>query len=567
MPIDALPMSERTRNALIKHWIRTVLDLVSIIDFSHGAKSILKANISISWIGWKWLAEITNAVEKHKLAKITIDSPNLPIVEEFLSYRNLDNLDYYIPIKKTWAGKPNLRDLWKKDINNYLLSCYNLENIISIQSLFSLILDTLSDIEKNIMTHRMSLLWSSSVMTLSQIAKDNGLTGERVRQLEKSITNKLSSLFLDIVHTSRGQTLIDSLANQFRILDHVCLVNISPMCTDLININMSLYLMKHLFSTKYAVYPLSSSIRWFTWITLFVSKDFLDQKSLEKIFNSIDRYFQKKRPEDKVITRDVFISQICWTTSSGLIDNPSYHKIFATYLSFICEISETPQWFLFPRNKKDRIYLVWKALGTIDEPIHYSDMAKLMKEKYPELDWSDTKVLSALTVAGKNVWEGLYVHQNHSMKWGLTLDLAHSYILSQWHPVHINELTDYIIKHRVIDKWSVHLWLFWSNKSKLLKLSGKMVGIQWVHDDISVLSWKTDRHKQNHAQIDPIVLSILTQNSAQEFTLNQLIEESRNRLGDDLPAYRVASSLKRLIGESKVSYFKKGIENYYYPIL
>jgi len=47
------------------------------------------------------LAEITNAVEKHKLAKITIDSPNLPIVEEFLSYRNLDNLDYYIPIKKT----------------------------------------------------------------------------------------------------------------------------------------------------------------------------------------------------------------------------------------------------------------------------------------------------------------------------------------------------------------------------------------------------------------------------------------------------------------------------------
>jgi|GEM_PF-5612230 len=30
-------------------------------------------------------------------------------------------------------------------------------------------------------------------------------------------------------------------------------------------------------------------------------------------------------------------------------------------------------------------------------------MAKLMKEKYPELDWSDTKVLSALTVAGKNV--------------------------------------------------------------------------------------------------------------------------------------------------------------------
>jgi|GEM_PF-2338538 len=98
-------------------------------------------------------------------------------------------------------------------------------------------------------------------MTLSQIAKDNGLTGERVRQLEKSITNKLSSLFLDIVHTSRGQTLIDSLANQFRILDHVCLVNISPMCTDLININMSLYLMKHLFSTKYAVYPLSSSIR------------------------------------------------------------------------------------------------------------------------------------------------------------------------------------------------------------------------------------------------------------------------------------------------------------------
>lgn len=581
-PIDYLWLSDRTTNALVRHWILTIWDLLGIVDFLYNKKqtkdkphwwnhstkkkTILKDDISILWIGPKWLSEIADAIEKHSLGSIKLtESTHLPVVEQFLSYENPDNLDYYIYIKKTWKHKYDTRHIWKKVINDYLLSCYRWENIIGFNSIFSVILSSLSDLEKNIMTYRMSLLWSPGICTLAEVAKTNGLTGERVRQIEKSIDIKLSSILLDISNTSWGQTLLVGIKNQLKLLANVHLVDISFMCTDLININMCLYLLKYFLNNSYVLCPLYPDGQSFWWTTLFVSNDFLSESALKKIFYTIDKYFKKKRPEDKKILREVFISQICDTTNASVIDDPNYHKIFTAYLSFVYWISETTQGFLFPRNKKDRAYLVWKKLQTLDQPIHYSEMTKRMHDEHPELDWSDTKTLSALMNVWKNVWDGLYVHQEHVMKWWSVENLAYNYIISKWSPIYIDELEDYILLHRIIDRKTVQSALFGYKKSKFVKLPERMVGILWIHgSNQHSVDWRYGEKDGRRSKIEDKVMSILSQNMSQELTIKEIVAYIGSGLEDNSTIYAVDSALKRLIVQSKVSYFRRGIVNYYY---
>lgn len=551
MSLDAIPFSERTRNALMKNNIKTTNELRKLRD---------KPTSYFFNMKWIW----RRAVNEIRYAIVTIESDFIKYKDSLLEeedIKKIQNLyDYsdnnlYIPVKtnkSNWSYDE--RHKWKKVFNDYLANIYEWNNEFSLEEFTNVFLSNLSFIEIQILQNRLLFLDSGEIFPLWKIAEIWKITHERVRQIEDSLLGKLHEIFSWLSNTKIGIDFRESVLTMNNI-DSCWVLDFTNSKDNHINGRFLAYIHSVIFSYEYSCSFLNQEHK--TWeIVLIYKKNIIDKVILSKIFKNIDRLYLKKKPEDKIFNIEKFFKQ--WEKYTGYRDNQSkYEYCILQYLCFAYNIIAINQNLVFPKNKKDLKFLVNKELELLDEPIHFNDMYQIVVEKYPDYKWNPQKVHTALMMYGKNVGLGLYVKSSHYMKWWTIWDIAEAYLKKIWGKIRYSTLVDYIVHNKKVKKVSIDSLLFDQDKKKrFVKLNWWIIWLaEDAHDDI-VTSW-------NIYSLDEQIYNLLRKSSFTEFTAEDILKE----IWWNVTYQRVNFALKKLINQKKISCTTRGIVNYYQAAL
>jgi hypothetical protein len=134
-------------------------------------------------------------------------------------------------------------------------------------------------------------------------------------------------------------------------------------------------------------------------------------------------------------------------------------------------------------NNRDYNYIIRQELTLLWIPIHYSNLHKLLCNKYPQYKWKITSVLSTLTQDSEslNVWAWIYVYKTWSWYiWWSISDIAEKYIMnSDNKEAKLDDIIKYVKENRYVKKWSIVTMMFQvENKNRFIKLKNKRVWIK-----------------------------------------------------------------------------------------
>jgi len=560
-PLDVIGFSERTRNALIKNDIQTTNDLRSI---KNKIDDIFFVKVKLKWVWRKWIKEIVNWIkvieEDFNINYSDVILENKQKEEEIIEEKKHITKDYsnphfYIPIKRNnsnWSY--NQRQERKKTINDYLFSIYEWNQQFDLTKFIRIFIETLSEIEINILKNRLLFIENNYVLPLSEIAKTWNITHERVRQIEDSLLKKIKNIFTDFSYTEIWLNFKEHMLETKNIKDYNIL-DFSNNKNEYINWNFLSEIYKNIFSKEYnCIYLNKKKNIWD--VILIYKKDSIDAKVINKFLTRIDKIYKEKRPEDKKVIKDIFIWKIAKESLKIYLSNPWYEYCILKYLWHIYNIFQTNGIFILPQNKKDLKFLVKKELESLNEPIHFKKMHEIVVEKYPEYKRNYWKVHNALMQCGKNVWNWLYVKSEHNMKWWTIWDLAEEYLKNQWWPIEYSELLKHILENKIAKKWSIESVLFDQDKQeRFVRIDGKKIWLKKRKPNNVVSSRKTYK-------IDEEVYDFLKENNIKEFTANEIKE----KIGKNLSYQRTIFALNKLVEKWKISFITRWITNYYYVL-
>lgn len=468
MSLDAIPFSERTRNALMKrNNIKTTNELRKLRD-----------KPAIYFLSMKWIWR--NAVAEIKYAITTIEADFKKYKDSILDEEDIkkdkDLHDYsdnnlYIPVKtnKTnWSY--NERHKWKKVFNDYLLGIYEWNNKFSLEEFIRIFLSNASAVEIQILQNRLLFLDHCDMLPLWRIAEIGKITHERVRQIEDNLLERIHEIFSWFSNTKIGIDFRESILTRNNINDY-WILDFTNDKDNYINGRFLAYIHSVIFSYEYSCSFLSKEHE-ICEMALIYKKNIIDKVILSKMFINIDKLYLKKRPEDKIFCVEKFFKQ--WEKYTGYRDNQSkYEFCILQYLYYVYNIIPINQTLVFPKNKRDLKFLVSKELEILDEPIHFNTMYEMVLEKYPEYKWNPQKVHKSLTMYGKNVGLWLYVKQSHYMKWWTIWDLAESYLQKIWGKVKYSTLVDYVLHHKKTNPNTIYSMLLEQDRDK------RFVRLKW----------------------------------------------------------------------------------------
>ena len=441
--IDILPLSERTRNALISSNILTTQELYTLSDTE------IK---SLKGIGELWFSEIKKAKEI-----INSDKKAYWISNTKNNWENkwpdFTDKSLFIPVKKNKSD--GLYASTKQRIvvlDEYLYKVYQWKTTFSTYDFFWIFFNTLDDDEKIIVKNRLMLLKDEQKYTLAEISKNTWLTWERIRQKEKNIIEKLNEAIWWLSETIIGEKIIwDILFTKWDTF----IIDYSEFQNNSLNWKFLCYFNSKIISKDYESYCLDSESDFWEK-SLILNKKVFKTEYIESILKNILKIYEKKRPENEIIP----LEKIIPNKIISEINIEEYEYPISLYLYHKYNIIKVWSGFVFRKNKKELKYFVKKELYQLEKPIHFTELYKILVEKYPEYKWNLWKVQHWLFKYWTNVWNWLYIKKTSSMKWWTIKDLAEEYLEDLWEPISFHELVEYIHKHKIVKKESIDAILF-----------------------------------------------------------------------------------------------------------
>lgn len=302
------------------------------------------------------------------------------------------------------------------------------------------------DREYKIMTRRFGLYGERE--TLEQIGEGLGITRERVRQLEKSILEKIriginkdklpivSSVEKNIVRNlaemgriGRSETLVEKLlgANNSEI-DHSRVVFIATLAPSLTIVDET---DKYYHSIGIGEYGDEKKIHARVEELLAVIKDYGKPIALEELHNRLS------------------------------YEHPNHVKALASVSKLLSNIDDVwglSKWpSVNPRNIRDKIYVTLKQSG---KPMHFSDIATAIKS-------SDFKRKDVTTQAIHNelikdprfvlVGRGLYALDSWGFSKGTVAEIIANVLKTANRPMHREEVVREVLKSRHVKEATVFL--------------------------------------------------------------------------------------------------------------
>jgi hypothetical protein len=338
-------------------------------------------------------------------------------------------------------------------------------NNLNPSTIVSEILGMLKERDKKILINRYGLS-GNEIKTLAAIGKDQNLTRERVRQIEKDllktlkkniqnheVVNSTKDLLLGIV-AEHGKIIAEG-----ALLDHL---NLKEQ-DDRNAVVFLLYLIEELEDFMHANYKK-------VWSSVLFNKELLDSFIIEakKIFSE-----SKKPLSDEQFLEEFKKTEFYLTHQADLSD-----QTLMNFLDLAHEIEKNVfgQWGLVtwkeinPKDVGDKAYLVLRQHG---KPEHYSAITEMInshgfdgRKAYKETVHNELIKDNRFILIGR----GIYALAEWGFKAGVVSDVIAEILKDAGHPLSRESIIEEVMKRRMIKKNTILVGL--SNK-KLFKKVGK----------------------------------------------------------------------------------------------
>ncbi|MBX4205463.1 MAG: hypothetical protein KW788_04785 [Candidatus Doudnabacteria bacterium] len=363
------------------------------------------------------------------------------------------------------------------DTNNNPQSSNILDTIMGNQTLSSInkfepavlvreLLGTLKDRDRDILGKRFGLE-GSSVETLESIGQANGLTRERVRQIEKDSISNLKK--------STNKNLEQALQLIFD-----CIVEHGNIVSEEFLIQTLLYNKPDIKDQQAVKFLLSlgDQFKYYKEDSKFYASWYVVGFDIHRLTDVIDNFIKILQDAGKVITQEVLNQSF---KESDLYREHSFEltdKVLRSYLNISRAIQSNPfgeiglsDWNeIRPRDVGDKAYLVLKHHG---KPEHYSQITKLINEhKFDERAAYQETVHNELIKDERFVLigRGIYALSEWGFKKGVVADVIREVLASFGKPMSRDEIISEVMKKRHVKRNTILVGL--SNK-KIFQKVGK----------------------------------------------------------------------------------------------
>lgn len=520
--IYMLNLSERTYNALNRNWIHFLK------DFSKFSPDI-RSFSTLKWLWRKAIEELDNSFKKIRwyenyslkncrfyiywkfelwnsnLSEQILDKPKVkkpPFFEvnnnnyylfwpSFVAFQDMriknfllnNNLSFYDILTKQDLGL--MRGAWKSslkaisDFNLDVLRFYWVNDISDLEVwpvdkldflfMFSWFYSWLSDFDKKIIwlrSDRFNKWWSK--VTLEDIWNDCNVTRERVRQLEVR-DSKLYFSFLRSISNPLENYLIDKM---FLRGDYTYLYYWEIEYSSTFSMQFLQKSFSEIFCNEY----------WFYWSNdfffFFKLWEGVLKNEVSLILNKLDKFYYAKKIKDQSLSYDVILKN---TKSNNFL----LKWIIKCYLLNRYWINENNWIFVFPFNKRNYDSLVMDELELLDDPVHFSELYKILCQKYPNFKFKEQTVHGVLwwNDDAINVWRWLYIHvkKRPYLKWLKTSEDVIVKFLSEKENKRatVSEIVYFVKQYKDVDSWSIEAVLSLNKYWNFVKINNKEFWLKW----------------------------------------------------------------------------------------
>ncbi len=334
----------------------------------------------------------------------------------------------------------------------------NINNPNILQVITEIIGSLDKDREKEIISRRFGIYERKE--TLEQIGEVLGITRERVRQLEKSIIEKLKEQAS--ANSLKGLSdfeiqLTEILKNEngiIRILKVASILNTSPTKVDQSRISFLCQI-----SSKFNYLPEDD-----TYFASVVDKKYGIEKDIKPAINNIVNYIKNSG-------QPLTIEQIA---SAKLIN---LDKIFVQSLSSSSKLISTLNglWGLNkwptvnPRNIRDKIYVILKNNG---EHMHFNEIAEQIRKSEFKRNNVTTQAIHNELIKDKRfvlIGRGIYALKEWGYSKGTVSDIIAEVLREANKPLHKDDIVKLVLKSRFVKETTIILNL--QGKSKFKRVS------------------------------------------------------------------------------------------------
>lgn len=593
-------LSERTYNALIKHWISHIGDFYKYKDdirvlgemrwvWNNAINELNQALSEFEWyryfsLNWfferysDWVEETeakNNPPEetiippyfKYNNSKYYINSPAFIVFEDkkvrwafirnWITFNDLINIKDLSKIRWIWIKTiPDIK-IVKDKISDYItLESKYAENVkfseideIDLFMLLSNYYDNIWGVERIIINQRLKWFTDSddTELTLREIGEKYDLTNERIRQVEGMLTSEFE--YFIWFHS-------ELLYNYFNnnLLNNRDVVGYKHEELGLLN-HLSYEVLCIIFNTVF----------WKYWSyichyndenqSFFFIKDnwILNKIQIKDLLKIIDKKCSWDRATPKHIKVKDLINNTIWNFENS-------HPEISEFANQICEkYIETCYWisiedwaFDLVSTRRNYWSIIMYELWLLNEPIHYKELCQVLCNKYPQFKRKEQTILSRFIENDEvvNVWKWLYIKKSKSMKWWTIKELAEDFLEKKWKPVTYKELISYIQKNKIVKTESIDSMLFTFNKDTFVKYNN------W---EIWLVKWNLPMWEKEKFLGDKI-LEFLVNHKWEYFSCEDLLNTWK--FWDDI--IKIRGSVYHYRRKDKIKILKKWKFSYFY---
>jgi DNA-directed RNA polymerase alpha subunit len=385
-------------------------------------------------------------------------------VEQLLSFKNF--------------GKKCLREVYD-NLENFAVEIEKTPKSLGLENLVKYILSKLSVRHRDIMSRRYGL-WEGKRETLEEISKSFGVTRERIRQIQKSQVKKIQRVY------KNSTQLISSLEDLF-------IKKLRPFLEANKNIANSSELLK-------IIYDIDNEKIGADLANEFLSEVFFDEKPIFSgyvinfdkdvvgLFEKDQEFYLKLMQVTNACLKEKKTPQsideliVYFTNNKSVGEDREKIKRFLTVSNVAKDATGKfglEKWEYF--NSRSIHGMAERALIEINKPAHFTQIALLMNDLFPEYGIFDSHNVHARIGGRKDIFVWVAPGVFGLKRWGLerppyVKDYLIKLLKKTNKPMHINELTEKVLEKCNCSKSSVFLTLC-MNEDTFIKYPEKFYGL------------------------------------------------------------------------------------------
>ncbi len=340
---------------------------------------------------------------------------------------------------------------------------------IDLESIVKVLFAGLTDRETGVIGGRYALD-GGRIKTLEEIGKHYGVTRERIRQVENATIKKLkNSEVLGKVIEPVKNVIRNLLLEYGGVMHEQYLVDrlVADAEAGDVKKNILIFLLRNFTQDSFNCHKEHDKM-YCSWRLKHVDDQFVEKTLdvLHEIFDSMSDPMQKTHIEERLSKTRHFNENKDKVTNNFLLSLLELSKLIEKNVYGEWGKANWPT--VTPKKINDKIYLVLKKEG---HPMHFTDIARRINEVF-----KDKKKAHPATVHNELILDqkyvligrGMYALKEWGYKPGVVADVIEEVLRTVGKPLTKDEITEHVLKQRMVKKSTIVLALM--NKKKFKKL-------------------------------------------------------------------------------------------------